>query len=101
MVQRAGVAQRYAQQIALGGFRRLADGFRHFARLAMTETDAAFQIADDDQRGKAEPFAALDDLGDAIDVHQLVGELAVAFFAVSATRSLWGPRATMCVLSVS
>ena len=88
MMQRATIAQRYAHQLALGGFRRLADGFRHFARLAMAEADAALQVADDDERRKAEALAALHHLGDAIDVHELVGKLAVALLAVTAALSL-------------
>jgi hypothetical protein len=41
-------------------------------------------VADDDKRGKAEAAAALDDLGDAIDVDELVDKLAIALFASSA-----------------
>src|SRR5665213_1931104 len=54
----------------------------HAAR-AMAETDPALLVADDHQRGKAEPAAALDHLGDAIDVDELVDELAR--LAVTAT----------------
>ena len=82
-MQRAAFAQRHADQVALGGFGRLADRFRHFARLAVAEADAALLVADHDQRGKAEALAALHDLGDAVDVDQLVDELAVALFAVA------------------
>ena len=78
MMQRAALAQRHLDQIALGGFGRLADRLGHFARLAVAETDPALLVADDDQRGKAEAPAALDHLGDAIDVNELVDELAVA-----------------------
>ena len=84
-MQRAAFAQRHAGQRALGGFGRLADGFRHFARLAVTEAGAALLIADDDQRGKAEALAALHHLGDAVDVDELVDELArLALFAPAA-----------------
>ena len=79
-MQRAAFAQRNAGQVALGGFGRLADRFRHFARLAVAEADAALLVADDDERGKAEAPAALHHLGDAVDVHELVDELAVALF---------------------
>src|SRR5262249_12229634 len=67
---------------ALCLIRRLADGFRHFACLTMTETDAAFLIADDDERSKAEALTALHHFGDAVDVNEAVDELAV-FVAVS------------------
>ncbi len=47
----------------------------------MAEADPALAVADDDERGKAEAPAALDDLGDAIDVDEPVDEFAVALFA--------------------
>ena len=83
VMQRARVTKRYAHQAALGGFRRLADGFRHFTRLAVAEADPAFEVTNDNERGKAEALTALDDLGDAIDVNELVDELAR--FAVAIT----------------
>ena len=82
-MQGAAIAQRHAQQIALGGFRRLADRFGHLTGLAVAETNSALQIANHDERGKSEALAALDHLGDAIDVNQLVRELAVAFLAIA------------------
>jgi hypothetical protein len=81
MVQRAAFAQRHADQPALGGFGCLAHGFRHFARLAVAEADAALLVADDDERCKAEALAALHHLGDAVDVHQPVDNVAVAIVA--------------------
>ena len=84
VMQRASLPQRNADQRALGGFGRLADGFRHFARLAVAEADPAFLVADDDQRGEAEAPAALHHFGDAIDVDELVDEFAVALFVVAA-----------------
>ena len=48
----------------------------------MAEADAALLVADDDERGEAEPPAALHHLGDAVDVHELVEELAVALVAL-------------------
>ena len=50
----------------------------------MTETDAALLVADDDEGSKTEAAAALDDLGNAVDVNQLVNEFAVALFAIAA-----------------
>src|SRR5207244_9142328 len=72
------------RQVALGRLGRLADRFRHFARLAMTEARAALLVANHDQRRKAEALAALDDLRHAIDVDELVDELAVALLALPA-----------------
>ncbi len=54
----------------------------------MAEADAALLVADDDERSEAEAPAALHHLGDAIDVHQLVDEFAVALFAVAVGRGL-------------
>ncbi len=92
VMQRAGVAERHAEQIAARGLGGLADRFRHFARLAVAEADAALEVADDDERGEAEALTALHDLGDAVDVDELVREFAVALFPIplpSASASVW------------
>jgi hypothetical protein len=68
VVQRAALAQRHADQPALGGLGRLADRLGHLARLAVAEADAALLVADHHQRGEAEATAALHHLGDAVDV---------------------------------
>jgi len=83
MMQGAALAQRHAGEPVLGGIGRLADRLRHFARFAVTESDAALLIADHDEGGKAEPTAAFHDFGDAVDVYELVDELAVALFVSS------------------
>src|SRR5688572_22716626 len=57
---------------------RLADGDRHFARLAEAVTDAARAVTDDGQRRKAELTATLDDLRRAIDRDQLLDKLVGA-----------------------
>src|ERR1700689_4431480 len=77
VMQRASLAQRHAGKPALGGVGRLTDGFRHLACFSVTEPDAAFLVADDDQSGEAEAPTALYDFGDAIDVNELVDKLAV------------------------
>ena len=82
MMERAAFTERHADERALGSFRRLANSFRNFARLAVTETDAALLVADNDQRGETKAPAALHHLGDAIDVDELVDELAVAVVAI-------------------
>ena len=81
-MQRAARAQRHEDQFALGQLGRLADRLRHLACLAVAEADAALLVADDDERCEAEAPSALHDLGDAVDVDELVDELAV--FAVTA-----------------
>src|SRR4029079_19631285 len=90
VVQRARIAQRHTDQRALGCFRRLADRFGNLARFAVAAADAALQVAHDSEIGESEALAALDDLGNAIDVHQLLGELAIALFAIPAAVSSLG-----------
>ena len=65
-------------QIFLGLLDGLADGHGNFARLAHAETGVAALIADDHQRGKAQVLAALDDLGDALDGHDLILQIVGA-----------------------
>ncbi len=88
VVQRAALAERHADETALGGFRRLADGLGNLTGLAVTETDATLLVADDDEGREAEATAALHHLGDAVDVDELVHELAVALLAVVAATTL-------------
>src|SRR5690606_9511095 len=83
-MQRATFPQRDAHKATPRGFVRLADCLGHLTRLAMTEADAALEVTHNDQRCKAEALTALHNLGDAIDVHQLVGKLAFALLAVAA-----------------
>src|ERR1700757_1557045 len=83
-MQRSPLAQRHADETALGGVGCLADCLRDLARLAVTEADPPLLVADDHQRGKAEAAATLHDLGHAVDVDKLVGEFVVALFPVAA-----------------
>jgi hypothetical protein len=53
------------------------------ARLAVAEADPALLVADHDQRREPEAPAALHHLGDAVDVDELVGELAVPLFPLA------------------
>ena len=78
VMQRAALAQRHADHAALGLLGRLAHRLRHLARLAAAVADPALAVADDHQRREAEPPAALDHLGDAVDADQAVDQLAVA-----------------------
>jgi hypothetical protein len=86
VMQGAARAQRHEDQVALGDLGRLADRFRHFTRLAVAEADAALLVANDHESGEAEAATTLHDLGNAIDVNELVDELAVALFALAAGR---------------
>src|SRR5205085_7052285 len=86
VMQGAAFAQRHADHTAPRLLGRLADSLRHLARLARAVADPPLFVTDDDERGKAKAPAALHDFGDAIDVHQLLGELrvfAIALLAVA------------------
>ena len=83
VVQGAALPQRHADEAALGRLRRLADGLRDFAGLAVAEADAALLVPDDDERREAETPPALHHLGDTVDVDELVHEFIVAILAVA------------------
>ena len=53
----------------------LADRLGHLACLADAGSNTAVHVADDDQGAERELPAALDDLGDAVDANDSVGEL--------------------------
>src|SRR5207237_387639 len=53
----------------------LADRLRHFVGLSKAGADVALPVADDDERGEAEPPAALHDFRDPVDVHHPVVQL--------------------------
>src|SRR5262249_56388363 len=78
VMQRAALAERHFDQVPLGGFGGLADRLRYLACLAVAKADAALLIADHDERGETEAASALHHLGHAIDMHELVDELAIA-----------------------
>ncbi len=100
VMQRAAFAQRHAHDAALGGLGRLADRFRHFPRLTVAEADAALLVADDDERGEAEPAAALHDFRHAVDVDEAVDKLALPLlvFVVAAAAAFFTRH---CFLSVA
>ena len=64
--------ERHADERLLRRLDALLDRRGHFLRLADAEADDAVAVADDDQRAEAQVLAALDDLGDAADVHDRV-----------------------------
>ena len=59
-------------QVLLRLLDRLANGHGHFARLAHAETGVALLISHHNQGRKAEVLAALDDLGHALNGHDLI-----------------------------
>src|SRR6185503_9644909 len=59
---------RDSNQVLLRVLDALADRLGDLAGLAETHADVALAITDDDDRAEAEPPAALDDLGDPVDL---------------------------------
>ena len=82
MMKRTTLAQRDADQIPFRGIRRFLDRIRHLARPSVTKAYAPLLVADDNKSRKSETPAAFYHLGDAVDVNELVDELAVAILAV-------------------
>src|SRR5690606_16473456 len=66
---------RHGDHAGLGAIDRLADRVGDFRSLAERVTDVTVVVTDDDDRVEAEAPAAGDDLGDASDVNDLLGQL--------------------------
>ena len=81
--------------VLLGDLDPLLDGGRNFLRLARAEADAALAVADDDERAEAEVLAALDDLGDAVDVDDLVDHPAFGLRSSRGDRRADRPALTL------
>src|SRR5205823_8392429 len=73
----------------------LRDRERHLACLAVANADAVDLVADHDQRGERKAPAALDDLGNAVDLDHALLELAalLALDHLPLDRSELGPGA--------
>src|SRR4029450_12573173 len=69
---------RHREQVLLRVVDRPRARERHFARLAVADADAVDLVADHDERGEREPPAALDDLGDAVDLDDALLELTLS-----------------------
>ena len=67
--------ERDLEEVLLRLVAALADRLGDLVRLAEADADVAVAVADDDERREAEAAAALDDLGDAVDVDDLVRQL--------------------------
>ena len=63
-----GTVARNAEEVLLRALDALLDSQRNLVGLAVADADNAVLVADDDQGGEREPPAALDDLGDAVDL---------------------------------
>src|SRR5262249_6090659 len=58
-----------AIEILLRPLDALLNRHRDLVRLPVADAHDLALVADDDERGEREPAAALDDLGDAVDLH--------------------------------
>ena len=67
---------RHREEVLLRVVDGLRDRERNLARLPVADADAVDLVADDDERREREPPAALDDLGDAVDLDHALLELA-------------------------
>src|SRR5262249_27318250 len=67
---------RHAEQVLLRVVDGLRDRERDLARLAVPDADAVDLVADHDERGERETPAALDHLGDAVDLDHALLQLS-------------------------
>src|SRR5262249_4578894 len=67
-VHDGAAGQRDREEVLAGLFGALLDGEGHLLGLAVAEADPAGAVADHHERGEREAAAALDDLGDGVDV---------------------------------
>jgi hypothetical protein len=83
VMQRARIAQWDAHDAAACLLGCFPNGFRNLTGLAVAEADPSLLVPYDHECRKAKAFAAFHNLRHAIDVHELIDELAVAVVAVS------------------
>ena len=76
LVRDRGAVLRHGEQVLLRVVDGLRDGERNLARLPVADADAVDLVSDDDERREREPPAALDDLGDAVDLDHTLLQLA-------------------------
>jgi hypothetical protein len=80
----------HANQALAGVLDRFLDRQRHLARLSVADPDHRALIADSDQGGEREAPAALDDLGDAIDLdHALLQVEALWAYCLDLVIHAW------------
>src|SRR6267378_2076772 len=82
--------ERHVHHAASGRFDRFPYGFAHLIGLAGRHADVALPVAHSHERVEAEPSAAFDDFGDAVDRDDVL-DVAIAFPAAAAAASPSGP----------
>ncbi len=70
-----GAVLGHAEEVLLGALDALLDRERNLVGLAVADADDVAFVADDDERGEREAPAALDDLGDAVDLDDALLEI--------------------------
>ena len=65
----------HAEEVLLRALDALLDRERDLVGLAVADADDVLLVADDDERGEREAPAALDDLGDAVDLDDALLEV--------------------------
>src|SRR5918999_1034530 len=65
----------HAEEVLLRALDALLDRQRHLVRLAVADADDAVLVTDHNKRGEREAPAALDHLGDAVDLHHALLEV--------------------------
>src|SRR5215470_11901070 len=75
---------RHLEEVLLGLLHALGDRGRHLLGLAVAHAHRAVAVPDHDQRGEAEPPAALDHLGHPVDRHDALDEGGLLRPAVTA-----------------
>jgi hypothetical protein len=70
----------------------LADAVGHLLGLAVAHAHVAMAVADDHERSEREAAAAFDDLGAAVDVHNLLDQVALLLLLNGTTASATAGR---------
>src|SRR5690349_206017 len=74
---------RHLEEVLLGLLDALGDRRGHLLGLSVADADRPVAVTDDDERGEAEPAAALDDLGHAVDGDDALDERGLLGAAVA------------------
>ena len=82
------LGQRNGEHVLLRILDALLDGGGNFLGLAHADAHAALAVANDYQSGECEATAALDDLGDAIDIDDALLKLGNACLLFSCLRAI-------------
>src|SRR6266540_3145681 len=91
LVRDGPTRERHLHHLAARGLDGLAYRLALLVRLPGRDADPALAVADGDERVEAEPPAALDDLGDAVDRNDVLDEAVAFALALAAVAPLATP----------